>query len=71
MAVLLVLLATPALAFVAAFIRALILFFPTMIVLGIVHTYIPIVPSLGWLATFWVLVLVGLFVPTSSSSSDD
>ena len=53
-----------------AFIRAVILFWPTMVVMGAVHSYIPIVPSLGWQATFLVIMLLSLLIPTTVSSND-
>lgn len=51
-----------------AFLRAVILFWPTMLLLGAVHTYIPIVPSLGWQATFLLVALLSLLIPTSTGS---
>ena len=67
--VLLALLAAPFITIGAAFLRALILFWPTMLLLGAVHSHIPAVPSLGWQATFLVVALIGLLVPVSASSS--
>lgn len=47
---------------VMAFIRAAILFWPTMLMLGVVHS-IPgfeWVPALGWNHTFLIIVLISL-----------
>ena len=54
-----------------ALLRAIILFWPTMVVMGAVHSYIPIVPSLGWQATFLVVMLISLLIPTATSKSSD
>jgi len=62
------LLAAPVIILASALFRALVLFFPTMLVLGAVHSYIPMVPALGWAATFWVVALLALLIPTGSSS---
>lgn len=47
---------------ILAFVRAAILFWPTMLMLGVVHS-IPgfdWVPALGWDQTFLVIVLISL-----------
>jgi len=59
----------PILVLAVAFVRALFLFWPTMLLLGAVHSYIPAVPSLGWQATFLVVMLLGLLIPVSASTS--
>jgi len=59
----------PLLVLATAFVRALFLFWPTMLLLGAVHSYIPVVPSLGWQATFLVVMLLGLLIPVSASTS--
>lgn len=51
-----------------AFFRALVLFWPTMIVLGAAHSYIPMIPALGWVATFWLVVLFGLLIPAGAQN---
>lgn len=65
------LLALPFLALFEAAVRAVVLFFPTMLVLGAVHSYIPAVPPLGWAATFWVVFALSLLIPTTSGGTDD
>jgi hypothetical protein len=67
--VLLGLIAAPLIAIGAAFLRALVLFWPTMLLLGAVHSHIPAIPSLGWQATFLVVALISLLVPVATSSS--
>ena len=58
---------SPLLVLGAAILRALILFWPTMLLLGAVHSWIPMVPSLGYQATFLVVMLLGLLIPSGSS----
>lgn len=53
--------------FVGAFLRAAVLFWPTMVMLGAVHSYLPFVPALGWTATFFVVALVSLLIPTTTN----
>jgi hypothetical protein len=65
------LLALPFIALGMAAVRAVVLFFPTMLALGAVHSYIPMVPPLGWAATFWVVFALSLLIPTTSGSIDD
>jgi len=62
-------LVAPLLVLALAFLRALILFWPTMVVLGALHTQIPAVPALGWWATFLLVAALGLLVPTSDQTS--
>lgn len=64
------LVAAPLLTFVGAFLRAAILFWPTMILLGAVHTYLPWVPPLGAPATFLVVALISTLLPGSGDSTD-
>lgn len=70
MGALLLLLLAPLLELASAFLRALVLFWPTMIVLGMIHPLIPAIPALGWWATFLLVALISLLVPTSSGGSD-
>lgn len=56
--------------FFAAFFRAIFLFFPTMILFGAVHSHLPFVPALGWVATFFVVALISILIPTSTSVSN-
>ena len=64
------LLSSPLLIPAAAFFRALLLFWPTMVLLGAVHSHLPWVPPLGAAATFLVVMLLSVLVPTSSTSND-
>jgi hypothetical protein len=62
-------LSAPLFVLLFSFFRACILFWPTMLLLGAVHSHIPMVPSLGWVATFLVVWLIGLLVPQGASKS--
>lgn len=62
---------SPFLALVGAILRAVWLFWPTMIVLGAVHSWLPYVPALGWVPVFWVVALLALLIPTGSSVTKD
>ena len=62
---------SPFLALVGAILRAVWLFWPTMIVLGAVHSYLPYVPALGWQPVFWIVALLALLIPTSTSINTD
>lgn len=59
----------PLLALLLAFGRALFMFWPTMLLLGAVHSYLPFVPALGWSATFFVVALISVLVPVGVASS--
>lgn len=59
----------PLFALAGALFRAVLLFWPTMILLGAVHSHIAWVPNLSWQATFLVVALLGLLIPTSTSTS--
>lgn len=59
----------PLLALIGAFGRALMLFWPTMLLLGAVHSYLPVVPALGWSATFFVVALISVLIPTGGSTN--
>lgn len=59
----------PVLAFVGALLRALFLFWPTMVFLGALHSYIPAVPPLGWQASFFLVAVLGLLIPTGTTTS--
>jgi hypothetical protein len=48
---------------------ALILFFPVMLVLMWLHPLIPLIPALGWKATFLFIMLVRLVLPNSTTVS--
>lgn len=60
-------LSSPLIALFGGLFRALLLFWPTMILLGAAHSHLDYIPALGWKATFWVVALLGVLVPTSSS----
>jgi hypothetical protein len=62
--------AAPFIGLVNAVIRASALFWPTMILLGAVHSGIPAVPALGWELTWLVVALITVLVPFASSGSD-
>jgi len=69
--VLLAFLALPfALLFLTA-LRAAILFWPVMLLLGAVHSYLPWVPALGWWPTVLVVALLGLLIPVGSVNGKD
>jgi len=59
----------PVFSLLGAFLRALMLFWPTMLLLGAVHSYLPSVPALGWSATFFVVALISVLIPTGISTS--
>ena len=61
--------AAPVLALANALLRATILFWPTMLLLGAVHSHLPWVPPIGAGATFLVVALVTLLIPTDSPSA--
>jgi hypothetical protein len=65
-----VLASAPVLALLGAFLRAVVLFWPTMLLLGAVHSHLDWVPPLGAAATFLVVALISLLVPTGDTSSD-
>jgi hypothetical protein len=64
-------LTAPLLVLGVTFCRALVLFWPTMLLLGAVHSHIAMVPSLGWQATFLVVWLLGLLIPVSTSTNKE
>lgn len=63
--------AAPFLTLGFAFLRAALLFWPTMLAFGAVHSHVDWVPALGWQATFWVVFLLSLLVPTGGSVKTD
>jgi hypothetical protein len=66
----LALLSTPLLALLGGLFRAVILFWPTMLLLGAVHSHLSWVPPLSAVATFLVVALISVLLPGSGSSSD-
>lgn len=71
MVILLGIFAAPAIAFVQGLMRAILLFWPVMVGLGALHSYIPMVPPLGWAACFWLVFVLGLLIPTGGTDSSD
>lgn len=57
----------PVIAFGLALLRAALLFWPAMVFLGALHSYIPAVPALGWQATFFLVAVLGLLIPTGKT----
>lgn len=70
MTVILALASAPIIALLGAFLRAVVLVWPTMILLGAVHSHLHWVPPLGAVATFLVVALISLLVPTGGASSN-
>lgn len=70
---LLALVASPLLTLVGAALRATLLFWPTMLLLGAVHTVpgLEFVPALGWSGTWLVVALLSLLIPVGASASSD
>jgi hypothetical protein len=60
----------PVATLLGAMARALLLFWPTMILFGAVHSHIPWVPPFGWTTCFWVVALISVLVPTVSGKDD-
>ena len=65
------LLSIPFLALGGAFLRAAFLFYPVMLLLGAAHSYpgLEWVPALGWTASFFLVALISVIVPVSTSTS--
>lgn len=63
--------ALPFFSFLLAVLRSLVLFWPTMITFGMLHAEVPQVPAFGWWATFLILMVVSLVVPTSTGIDND
>lgn len=61
----------PFLVFAAALLRGLLLFWPFMVILGMLHSWVPQVPAYGWQVCFLILALTGLLFPTSSNRKSD
>ena len=61
--------AAPLIILLGALFRAVILFWPTMLLLGAVHSHLNWVPNLGAGATFSVVALISLLNPHASVSS--
>lgn len=67
MIVLFGLLVSPLLALANALLRALILFWPFMIVVGALHSHVPGIPPISYLTSFFLIAAVALLIPTSNS----
>lgn len=61
----------PLLALGGALLRALVLFWPVMILFGMLHAQVPAVPAFSWWVSFLIIALLSLLVPTATSSSSD
>ena len=61
---------TPLFRLALALLNALVLFWPVMWCMGALHTYVPMVPSLGWVACFWLVALLSLLLPSSVNLGD-
>ena len=70
-AFLLLIASLPLLSLGLAFVRGLFLFWPVMILLGAVHSHIAWVPALGWQATFLVVALLTLLLPSDAKVNTD
>lgn len=55
----------PLIALVEAALRGVVLFWPVMILMGALHSYVPAVPALGWFPCLLLVALLGLLIPTS------
>lgn len=64
-------LATPFIALFASFFRAAILFWPFMLLMGVLHSQPgwEWVPAVGWNIAFILMALVSFIFPTPSSAS--
>jgi hypothetical protein len=71
MALLILILSAPLLAFLSAVVRGLVLCVPVMLVLGWINPLIPAIPALGLGASFLLVMLIGLLIPTSYTASRD
>lgn len=62
-------LVSPFVVLLAALFRGAFLFYPVMILMGAVHSYVPAVPALGWQAVFFIVALLSLLIPTSTNTT--
>lgn len=62
-------LVSPVLSLFGALARGALLFWPTMILLGALHSFVPEVPALGATPTFFLVALLGLLIPTSTGTN--
>lgn len=71
--VFLALLLSPLLALLGAVLRAAVLFWPTMLVMGAANSYPALewIPALGWNTTFILLMAIALVLPLSAGYSKD
>lgn len=61
------LLFAPLLALLIAAFFATVLFWPAMVFIGALHSFVPIIPALGWQATWLLIAVLHLIFPTSTS----
>lgn len=66
--IILAFLAPTILAVVFAMLRATILFWPVMILLGALSAHVAWIPALGWGATWMLIALITLLIPTSGTT---
>ena len=71
MGVLVLMIVTPLLALLAAGAKALVVFWPVMLIMGALHTYWDVIPALPWQASFLlVMVITLLFMPFATNDID-
>lgn len=61
---------SPLLALIGAALRGVVLFWPTMLLFGAVHSHLSWVPPLSAAASFLVVALISLLIPTGDGSND-
>jgi hypothetical protein len=66
--IVLAVLLSPLLALLGAATRAVILFWPFMIVVGALHSQIPGIPPISWVSSFLIIAAFSLLIPTSTDS---
>lgn len=62
---------SPLWALLAAGVRALVLFWPTMLALGALNTYVDWVPALSWQGSFFAVLVAALLIPTQTSAKKE
>lgn len=60
----------PFLALLGAAFTATVLFWPAMLFIGALHSFIPVIPALGWQATWLLIAVLHLILPSASTSSN-
>lgn len=69
MAIFAVLLLSPVIALFGSLFRALVLFWPVMVLSGALHAHYPAAPALGWEASFFLVAVLSLIIPISTTST--